>query len=263
MSCRHICFTINNPIEEDREWVRSVVCSYIVAGDEVGASGTPHIQGYVEFEGSKRFSTLKNECPRGHFEKRKGSPKQAADYCKKDGHFTERGTLSRQGHRSDLEQVCQDVLEKLPMKEIALAHPMEYVKYHKGLERLEWRLADDRHEPPRVVWLWGVSGTGKTREACSVPEFYIKDNTKWWDGYERQPRIIIDDFEMNAWEFRDLLRLLDRQPYQGQTKGGYVKINSPEIYITCEFPPEGLWRSGNQLAQIKRRITEIRHLEMP
>jgi len=52
-----------------------------------------------------------------------------------------------------------------------------------------------------------------------------------------------------------LLRLLDKYPYQGQIKGGYVKINS-NIIITCEFPPEYFWK-GNELAQITRRINKI------
>lgn len=80
----------------------------------------------------------------------------------------------------------------------------------------------------------------------------------WWDGYEQQEAIIIDDFD-GKWPYRDLLRLLDRYPYQGQYKGGYVKINSPYIYITCEYSPSFFWR-GNEFAQIHRRLSEIKHL---
>lgn len=261
MTARNICFTINNPTEEDRTWVQEVVCSYIVAGDEVGESGTLHIQGYVEFKESKRFSTLKNENPRAHFEKRRGSAKQAADYCKKDGHFIERGRMSKQGKRSDLEEPVADVAAGVSMREIALTHPVEYVKYHKGLERLQWRLAPERREPPTVVWLWGSAGCGKTRQACSCDSFYIKDGSQWWDGYEFQHRIVIDDFDKMCWNFRDLLRLLDRYPYQGQTKGGYVKITSPEIFITCEFAPDRCgWSAGNELNQLLRRITRIEEI---
>lgn len=263
MSVRNVCFTINNPTEEDKEWVKNVVCSYICVGEEVGESGTPHLQGYMEFKSSKRFSTLKAECPRGHFEKRMGTPAQAATYCKKDGHFVERGVLSKQGARSDLSEVAGDVVAKVPMREIAEAHPVVYVKYYRGLERLQWRLAEDRKDPPKVVWLWGKAGAGKSREACQG-SFYVKDNTQWWDGYEFQDRIVIDDFDRDAWAFRDLLRLLDRYPYQGQTKGGYVKITSKEIYITCEFPPDGMgYAQGNMLQQLLRRITEIREILAP
>jgi len=259
MSCRNICFTINNPTEEDVHWCEQVVCSYICYGRERGESGTPHIQGYIEFEVPKRFTTLKRECPRGHFEKRMGTASQASTYCQKDGDYVERGNISQQGKRSDLDGVVADVVERLPMKEIAEAHPAVYVKYHRGLERLQWRLAGDRVEPPRVVWLWGPAGCGKTREAVNCESVYIKDGSPWWDGYEFQHRIVIDDFDKRSWVWRDLLRVLDRYPYQGQVKGGYIKITSPEIYITCEFAPASLW-DGNDRAQILRRIAEVRDL---
>ena len=84
----------------------------------------------------------------------------------------------------------------------------------------------------------------------------MKDGTPWWDGYTNQDVILIDDFD-GKWPFRDLLRLLDRYPYQGQIKGGYVKINSPHIYITCEFPPADIYQPGNELNQIIRRLDII------
>jgi len=75
---------------------------------------------------------------------------------------------------------------------------------------------------------------------------YSKDNTPWWDGYRQQQVIMIDDFEDDI-PYRTLLKMIDRYQYQGQIKGGYVHINSPQMVITCEFPPSHFW-SGNKLA---------------
>jgi len=83
----------------------------------------------------------------------------------------------------------------------------------------------------------------------------------WWDGYEQQEAIIIDDFD-GKWPYRDLLRLLDRYPYQGQFKGGYFKVNSPYIYITCEFAPSYFWQ-GNEYAQVFRRLKEVKYVPPP
>lgn len=233
--------------------------SYVIYGEEVcPTTGREHWQGYAELSGPVRFSTLKTRYPTLHIEKRMGSAKEAIDYCKKDGKWHEEGAPKAQGKRSDLMDLCASIDQGLPIAEIARSDPACFVRYHRGLERYRFVVQPDRDSPPQVEWRYGPTGTGKTRgpfDAYKHDGVYIKDGTPWWDGYQNEKTIIIDDFD-GKWPFRDLLRLLDRYPYQGQTKGGYVKINSPRIIITCEFPPENFW-CGNALAQVKRRLTTV------
>lgn len=188
---------------------------------------------------------------------RKGPVEKAADYCKKEGDFVERGERSQQGTRTDLAAVAEQIRDGTSIQQVALENPGLYVKFHKGLEALKCQTYQDRKEPPKVVWLWGETGVGKTREATNCESFYIKacdsKGWLWWNGYSQQKRIILDEFD-GDWPIRDLLRLLDRYPYQGQTKGGYVKINSPEIYITSDKPPLFYW-TLKDLEQIWRRIS--------
>lgn len=257
MSIRNGCFTLHDYTEEDEKTLQSLDCNYIVFGREICPdTGRPHLQGYVEFKGSKRFTTLKKINERIHWENRKGTAKQASDYCKKDKDFYENGILSKQGKRTDIDVCAEMIVDNTPMADVARAMPATYVRYHKGLNALRYMIAEDRKEAPQVFWRWGKSGTGKTRYCVEKHEsHYIKDGTPWWDGYENQEAIILDDFE-GCWNYRDFLRLLDRYKYQGQVKGGYVKINSPYIYITCEYPPEHFW-SGNALAQVLRRVADV------
>lgn len=251
---------MNNYTEEEYEALKGMTqVRYMVIGKEVGESGTPHLQGYVEFLNSKKLATLKNINSRIHWERRFGTAKQAATYCKKEGNFIEIGEMSQQGKRSDLDDVVEMVEKNATSSEIAECFPKQYMMYGNGIERLKAVRYTDRTEPPCVTWLWGKTGTGKTRTAVeSHSSFYIKDGTQWWNGYEQQEAIIIDDFD-GRWPYRDFLRLLDRYPYQGQFKGGYIKINSPFIYITCEYPPEHFW-VDNELAQVKRRLTTCKQL---
>lgn len=184
---------------------------------------------------------------------------EASDYCKKCGDWWEVGELPAQGKRSDLVAVAELVRSGVSLVEVAEEVPGMFVRYSKGLTLLKMILMKDRTEMPAVTWLWGPSGSGKSRYAVDLGfSFYIKDGTPWWDGYDGQKCIIIDDFD-GKWPFRDFLRLLDRYPYQGQFKGGYVKINSPLIYITCEFPPDEIWK-GTELKQVLRRIQRIRYV---
>ena len=83
--------TINNYTENDIEMLSSDKTTYLIYGKEIGENGTHHLQIYVEYGSSKRFDTMKNRYPRAHIEKRKGTAKQASDYCKKDGNFIETG----------------------------------------------------------------------------------------------------------------------------------------------------------------------------
>lgn len=274
------CFTINNWVEED--WVRceelckakvgSEACRYLVICAEAGESGTPHIQGYVEFISARRAGALKKHfVNKAHLEIRRGTSSQAADYCKKTWddnpkprHF-EFGTPSCQGRRTDLDILGESIVDGASNREIAIEAPGMFIKYHKGIQALRAAVMLDRDpdKPPQVMWRWGLAGVGKTRFVHdSHKSVYTKDSTQWWDGYYQQDAIVIDDFDASKWSFRDLLRLLDRYAYQGQVKGAYVPINSPFIYVTCEFPPEHFWH-GNDLAQIRRRLTSVTEVMAP
>nr|WAE43153.1 MAG: replication associated protein [Cressdnaviricota sp.] len=253
------CWTLNNYTDDDIASIKSIECSYLVFGKEVGKEGTHHLQGYIEFKDAKSLLRMKKYIPKAHFEIRLGTPEDASKYCKKeDQDYYEFGIIKHQGLDSDLRVACERVKAKAPLDSVAIDLPETFVRFHSGLEKLAYIVQEDRTVPPIVTWVWGLAGTGKTRLATEGHEFYIKDGTQWWNGYHHQERIVIDDFD-GHWPFRDLLRLLDRYPYQGQTKGGYVRINSPEIWITCEFSPETFW-GENELAQVQRRISNVIHL---
>lgn len=80
------CFTLNNYTEEECSSIVPILdqnCKYAIVGKEVGAQGTPHLQGYLEFNTKKRpLSVFDNK--RFHFEKAKGNRESNYNYCKKD-----------------------------------------------------------------------------------------------------------------------------------------------------------------------------------
>lgn len=271
---RRWVFTLNNYTDNDCERLAALAppaIRYIVFGREVGENGTPHLQGYVEFINARNLAGVRELISdRAHFETARGNPAQASEYCKKDGQFTEIGEISRQGARTDLEE-CAELVRLGGANEVAENMPEMILKYGNNIERLAVFYQKHRTEAPRVVWLWGLAGVGKTRAATTGCEsYYIWSGGKFWCGYNQQQRVVIDDFtydrieDRGQYHFRYLLRLFDLYEISVEIKGGHVKFNSPEIFITCEYPPSHFWE-GNTLAQVERRLAEIRqiHAEEP
>ena len=93
---RHWVFTLNNYNDGECEGGWLPEAEYWVIGKEVGETGTPHLQGYVVFMDRYRLKQITDSHPvakRCHWEPQSkfSTPKQAADYCKKEGAFIEHG----------------------------------------------------------------------------------------------------------------------------------------------------------------------------
>lgn len=259
-------FTLNNYTRDEEIAIRNFItlkAIFSVIGHEVGDEGTPHLQGYVSMATRVRFSTIKRRFPRIHLEKARGSDEQNLDYCtKQDKNPFIFGEPDKKPTRSDLHTICKELAEGCPLNQAALNNPEVYVKYSSGLTKFAYHTQQPRSvdDPPMTIWIWGPSGTGKTRfvyDQMPHDQIYIKDDTQWWDGYIQQSCVLVDDFD-GRWPFRNFLRLLDRYPYQAQVKGGYVVVNSGIIVITCEYSPQHFWHD-NELLQVTRRLQHIMH----
>ena len=108
MQGRNWVFTLNNPTAEQKQAIADLcngdTVTYAVVGREVGASGTPHLQGYIRFNTNQRFRAVRNRIRGAHVERARGTAQQNREYCTKDGDFDEYGELPPgPGRRTDLE----------------------------------------------------------------------------------------------------------------------------------------------------------------
>lgn len=261
------CFTLNNYNDTDKTRLSDLVpdsLSFLIYGEEIGDSGTPHLQGYAEFKTRVRFSKAKsvlgNRC---HLEKRKGSSEQAAAYCEKDGAFTRLGEISKssQGKRSDLDDLHKSLKEKRPMSEIADEHFGQFLKYQRGINAYRLVTATRRDWAMSVVVYHGKTGAGKTRAVYdnlpAAEELYVHPGGPWFDGYDQQPIVLFDDYAGSEFKLQYLLKLLDRYPMQVPVKGGFVSFVPREVYITSNLHPEDWYRNANpeHVQAMLRRIT--------
>ena len=266
MSTRNVCFTINNYTDDDIQGFSSWdQITYLIYGKEVGESGTPHLQGYCELKSSKKFTTIKKKFPKAHLEARRGSASQASEYCKKDGDYVEVGEMSNQGKRSDIEEATDMILEGHRMREVALNNPSTYVKYHKGLMAFQAVILEPRNAVPNVTVLYGSTGTGKSRTAREMlkdPYVWGPEQGQWFDGYEGQTSVILEEFRGQL-PLGQLLRLLDRYDCKVQYKGGMIQFVATEIVITSPKHPKFWYAddSKDKIDQLMRRISKINFLE--
>lgn len=256
---RNICITLNNPTDEEYLKLQERDCGYCILGREVGEGGTPHIQGYYEFKNPVSFNGLKKDFPRMHIERRIGTSKQAADYCKKEGNFWEKGVLSVQGKRNDIAVVKELLEDGAGMRDV-VTHVNSYQAMRCGELILKYK-ERTRDWKPTVYWFWGPTGTGKTRtafELCGENEPWVSGkDLQWWDGYDAHENVIIDEFRGDFCKFHELLKILDRYPYRVMNKGGSRQLLATTIYITSCFPPDKVYESREDIGQLLRRVDHI------
>lgn len=139
---KHWCFTLNNytPADLDRLSELPDGVDYLVFGKEVGASGTPHLQGTVCFQSRKRMNQVQEVIGQAHFSTTRFLH-QSITYCKKDNDFVEVGDVTKvkvkeaKGARSDLEDFKYDVKEGIiDIKQLREMHSDVCAKYPRFVE---------------------------------------------------------------------------------------------------------------------------------
>jgi hypothetical protein len=105
---------------------------------------------------------------------------------------------------------------------------------------------------------WGRTGTGKSRRAWDEAglEAYGKDpRTKFWDGYQTQECVVIDEFRGGI-DISHLLRWLDRYPVRVEIKGSSRPFCATKIWITSNIPPDRWYPECDQetLNALLRRL---------
>ena len=260
MSYRNVCFTLNNYTEENVKSLLKLPTKYLVFGREIGDSGTPHLQGYLEFDKRYRFNTAKRMLPKCHLEPRKGTAQQAADYCKKDKEFTETGTISEPGKRTDLAAVYDMAKANKSDVTIGEAHPATYMKFYKAVDRVRLNYArlDNKFSPVDCYVIVGKAGEGKTRKAYDFdPDLYRLVRPKgsvWFDGYQGQKTLLIDDF-YGGIAYGYLLQLLDGYKFQLPIKGGFTWKQWKTVIITSNAHPEKWYPKFGFSEALKRRVS--------
>lgn len=262
---RAYTFTFNNP-EAFRPQFDESKMKYMCYQLEQGENGTPHLQGYVNFKNPQAFSYLKKWMPQAHFEVAHGTPEQNQAYCSKEPRledFVEFGELPQQGKRTDLEVVVNAIKEKRPREEYMFT--TAYVKYHRGLDHIRYLSSQPyTHDDVRGVWIYGPPGVGKSHMVRMENEsLFLKQQNKWWDGYNGEEAVLIDDFDRNGVCLGHYLKIwADKWACTGEFKGGTCQLTHKKFYITSNYSINELFIDDSVLCEAIKRRFKIIHIPL-
>jgi hypothetical protein len=238
--------------------------------------GYLHYQIYVENNNPIRFSAVKKAIPGAHIEPRKGTKRQAYDYCSKAdtriaGPFIhgidELCCDDHSGQRADLDAIRAAIIDDGrsvddllcdPDMAASLAHVMNWAR---GLEQAAREmnastfLTSDRHVA--VHYIWGEPGIGKTWGIKHMDNVYELFGARW-DGYSGQNTVLMDEFDGSI-PLRSLNRWLEgyRSTLLPARYHDLIAAYST-VYIVSNDPPEAFYAAAPSWM---RRLSDIQHVD--
>jgi len=269
------CFTCNNYGIEEFEVLKQVCvsdCSFACIGEEVGANGTPHLQGFVLLRDKARLSHLRDRFnARAHWEVARGSSKDNERYCSKEGRVWSTGICPGRDVSKSRDELAREYNTGLRdrgragIAQFEEENPGAYAwSGHILLRNYLERQSLPRRDAISVTWLYGQPGVGKSRLADRrFPGAFRKcARHKWWSGYINEREVIIDDYGRQCIDIFYLLTWFDRYPCSVETKGGIIPLCADTFVVTSNYHPDQIFVDPDgtahmQLPALLRRMTVI------
>lgn len=236
--------------------------SYIRGQAETGEGGFEHWQVLVIYRRKQSLRGVKEYFPReSHAEL--AYSKAALDYVWKeatrvDGTQFQYGELPfKRNDSKDWEKIWvaakEGKIEEIPA-DVRICH-------YSALRKITSDFARAR-EMVRQCWIFtGPTATGKSRRAWEEAglDAYPKDpRTKFWDGYQGEKHVVMDEFRGGI-DISHLLRWLDRYPLRVEIKGASTISRMECMWITSNLTVDQWWPQldAETLDAFKRRVNIV------
>lgn len=245
---------------------------YIIVGDEIcPQTQRAHYQVFIWFESKRSQAAIRKLLKPRHVEAKYYNATEAdgRKYCSKDQIVYEDGYPPKQGERTDLKALAEKIQNGARLDEIIQSNPYAYHVYGRTLTKIEdicnrkikrtWMTAG--------IWIHGPTGTGKSHTANELAKQYAsvykwKDDKGWWDDYNGQEVVILEDFRGGI-PYNQLLQIIDKWEYSVSRRGRPpAPFLAKLVIITSALSPSACYYNlahGDGIDQLLRRI-DIREM---
>lgn len=273
---RSYCYTLNNYSREDEQRIQSIDCSYHIYGRETApTTGTPHLQGYIKFGNPRSLTSIRNVLLRCHISACKGTATQNIEYCSKSGDYWEKGTrpkdqtqCGKEGKELELAR-WESTWQEAKTGNIENIPPDIRIRCYSTIKRIKCDYQQTVSDlPPGTItglWIWGPPRVGKSHQVnIAYPHAYRKPHShKWWDGYQGEPIVWIDDMDIYDKPLGGLVKIwADRYAFQAEQKGGSTCLIRPtKIVITSNYSIDEIWGANEVSCEaLKERFRLVHKL---
>lgn len=230
---------------------------------EVGEGGREHIQVFACFSKKIRRNTLITIIP-GHWELSRSDA--AESYVWKEETRIP-GTQFEFGQRP-FKRNCQtdwnrimELAKRGAIDTIMQDEPQIAIQHYRTFKQIkvDYMVAPENLPAACGKWIYGPPRVGKSfwvRQQWGH-DLYIKAQNKWWDGYQGQKFVLLDDFDAKV--LGHYLKIwMDAYAFTAETKHGTVQIRPNLFIITSNYKVEEIFNDDPILADaISQRCQKI------
>lgn len=234
-------FTLNNPTEEDCKAIHKLkenknleyMCWQAERGEE---KGTLHLQGWARTE-SIKDTTFRNMLGgRAWIAAKRGTAKQCEAYCTKPGAVDGPWRIGK--YRDDKEKkgptsvqtIAEDIMKGKTDNDIASENPTGFMMHYRKIDALRTaimaKIDVTKKQLCLVVRCKDENEVRQIMEEEMLDLPYLKDNTKYWQGYDDEESVMIHSEPDKGWT--------RGYPFRIETKGGGRLINCPKRFFIID-----------------------------